>query len=119
MAMMATVLDDVAARRASFDRAIAAASAAASAEQWERAIEHLRDADRLRPHSADAAALSRSIGDKVTLAVGALVDAGRLDAAQALLRRAAGLVGEHAGLTSAGENLALCRGDLAGDVEAG
>lgn len=103
------LLADIHARQASFDRLNSAVQTAIGQEQWELAIQRLREADRLRPNSSDVQAMKRTIGDRVAKSARESIDAGRLDAAGAMLGRVASLAAEHHELAELDANLALCR----------
>lgn len=103
------LLADIHARQASFDRLTGAIQTAIGLEQWELAIQRLREADRLRPNSSDVQAMKRTISDRVAKSAREAIEAGRLDAAGAILGRVTSLASEHQDLAALDANVALCR----------
>jgi hypothetical protein len=103
------LLADINGRRASFERCIADATAAIESQDWEPAIQHLGRAKSLKPGAGEVHGLSKKVGQQVADEAQQLVDVGRLDAAESLLRRVAPLCSSHAELEQIQRGIAQCR----------
>jgi len=102
------LVDDLHDRRASFERCLADGSAAAELQDWESAMRHLARARSLGG-GADVDALARSIGDKAACAAQGLIESGRLDAAELLLRPLSSLCQAHGSLCQVEHGLSQLR----------
>ncbi len=103
------LVDDIAARRVRFDRFIADATAAMARDDWESAVQHLSRARVLRPGAGQVQEMLSELGHQVTAEAQRMVDAGRLDAAGALLRRVGSLVRSQGELAEIRRGLDQCQ----------
>jgi tetratricopeptide (TPR) repeat protein len=111
---------DVANKRASLQSAIAKASAAFAAGDWENAVDHLSGLRRQFPSDAELRELSGKIAQNVTIQISRAIETGRLDLAFSLISRLDRLAHPSVELDQIRRTLQECRAafDLIRETEA-
>ena len=117
-ARVTTLRDRADALRVEAQEYLDRAHAAVAAGQWDAAVDNLVEARRLHASSRPLADLTSRVVQVITDEIGQAIDAGRLNRAEALVRRLQPLAGETVMLTELSGFLAQCRQALT-DVERG
>jgi hypothetical protein len=103
------IVADLAVRRAASERLESDVAAALDAGDWEAAVQHLAGAGSLVSRGGRILRLTRKVGQQVAAEVSRCVEAGRMDLAEGVMRRAHGLCAAHADLDAQRRGLEQCR----------
>jgi hypothetical protein len=103
------IVAEIAVRRAASERLEADVEAALEAGDWEAAVQHLGGAGSLASRGGRILRLTRKVGERVAGEVGRMVEAGRTDLAEGVVRRAHPLCAAHGELDAQRRGLEQCR----------